>query len=213
MADCCHTDYRKVFRTKEGFRDIKRYERRGLHGSEETVARLVRELGLADATLIEVGAGAGQLHTDLLSTGAASATAVDISAGWTASATALLERRDLTDRVQRVVGDFVEQADSIEPADVVLLHRVVCCYPEWRELVDAVADHAERAAVFTIPRTNAFAHLTLLLFNGWLRAQRCGFRAFVHPIPEILARFEHHGLRVTAEEPTPAWVTYRLERG
>ncbi len=213
MADCCHTDYRKVFRTAEGFRDLKRYDKRGLRGSESTIATLVRELDLADVTLIEVGAGAGTLHVDLLKSGAASATAIDISAGWSASATALLEEKRLSDRVTRVVGDFVEQADGIAEADVVLLHRVICCYPDWIELVDAVAGHARRAVVFTIPRENPLARLSLLAFNFWLSIQRCGFEAFVHPIPEILDRFASHGFEVSAEVPTLAWITYRLERG
>lgn len=212
MADCCHTDYRKVFRTGEGFRDIKRYEKRGLRGSEATTARLVRDLDLPGASLIEVGAGAGVLHVDLLGSGASSATAVDISAGWNDSAAALLTRTDLTGRVTRVVGDFVEQADTVRAADIVLLHRVICCYPHWPALVDAAAGHAGRAVVFTIPRTNLLARLSLMAFNLWLRVQGCGFKAFVHPIPEILDRFAGHGFTVTGREAGLAWVTYRVER-
>lgn len=211
MADCCHTDYRKVFRTGEGFRDIKRYEKRGLRGSEATIAGFVRDLDIPGASLIEVGAGAGALHVDLLGSGASSATAVDISAGWNESAAALLTRTNRTDRVTRVVGDFVEQADAIPSADIVLLHRVICCYPHWTKLVDAAAGHAQRAIVFTIPRPNLLARLTLMVFNLWLRAQGCGFKAFIHPIPEILERFADQGFAVTGREASLAWVTYRVE--
>ncbi len=213
MADCCHNDYRKVFRTAEGFRDLKRYEKRGLQGSEATIARFVRDLAIRDASLIEVGAGAGTLHVDLLTTGAASAVAVDISAGWNPSAATLLERKDLSRRVNRVVGDFVEQSDTLEAADVVLLHRVICCYPEWMDLVDAAATHAKRAVVFTVPRGNLLARVVLLGFNAWLRIQGCGFESFLHPIDQILDRFATRGFRVTGEDPTLAWVTYRVERG
>lgn len=212
MADCCHTDYQKIFRAGEGFRDIQRYEKRGLRGSEAITARFVRDLDLPGASLIEIGAGAGVLHVDLLGSGASSVTAIDISTGWNDSATALLTRMDLTDRVTRVVGDFVEQAYTIPRADVVLLHRVICCYLHWSTLVDAVAGHAKRAVVFTIPRSNLLARLSLMAFNLWLRAQGCGFKTFIHPIPQILERFAGHGFTVTGQEASLTWVTYRVER-
>ncbi len=212
MSDCCHTDYRKVFRTAGGFRDLKRYEKRGLRGSAATIARLVRDLDIVDASLIEVGAGVGALHVDLLRSGAATATAVEISAGWTASATALLERAGHAGTVQRMVGDFVELADDVADADVVLLHRVICCYPNWEQLVDASASHARRAVVFTVPRENLLARVSLASFNAWLAVQGCGFRSFLHPTGDILERFAGRGFAKTAEERTFAWVTYRVER-
>ena len=46
--------------------------------------------------------------------------------------------RQLHDRVRYEVGDFVALAPDVEPADVVALDRVVCCYPDMAALVSPV---------------------------------------------------------------------------
>jgi hypothetical protein len=42
----------------------------------------------------------------------------------------------------------------VAPADLVILHRVVCCYPDYERLLTAAADHARRALVFSYPPRN-----------------------------------------------------------
>ena len=39
-------------------------------------------------------------------------------------------------------------------ADVVVLHRVVCCYPDYERLLGAAADHSRRLLVFSHPPRN-----------------------------------------------------------
>ena len=45
------------------------------------------------------------------------------------------ERQGHADRVEYRVGDFVALADVIDPADVVALDRVICCYSDMSSLV------------------------------------------------------------------------------
>ena len=42
----------------------------------------------------------------------------------------LLERTGLAARVERRFLDIAQVPDEVERADVVVLHRVVCCYPD-----------------------------------------------------------------------------------
>jgi hypothetical protein len=51
-----------------------------------------------------------------------------VSENWERAAQALLDERGLSDRVSRVVGDFIDEAEGLPMADVGILHRVVCCY-------------------------------------------------------------------------------------
>lgn len=212
MGDCCNTDYRKVFRTSMGFDDLKRYQRGGLRSTQADLAEMSETALRSDTTLLEVGGGVGALHVELLSRGAASATTIDLSSGWDEAASALLEQKGLGSRVDRVTGDFVEEPESLPEADLVLLHRVICCYPDWPAMVDAAASRARRSVLFTAPKESLAARVSLGLFHAWLRVQRCGFTSYIHPIDKILDRFASHGFEVVEEQGRIGWVSYRLDR-
>ena len=79
--------------------------------------------------MLDVGGGIGAIELVLLAAGAARATNVELSGGYEEAASALLAERGLSDRVDRRVADFVSEGDAVEPHDLVVLHRVVCCYP------------------------------------------------------------------------------------
>ena len=63
-------------------------------------------------------------------------------------------RPALQDRIERRIHDIAVAPDAIEPVDIVVLHRVVCCYPDYEKLLGAAADHARRALVFSHPPRN-----------------------------------------------------------
>ncbi|NND83673.1 MAG: methyltransferase domain-containing protein [Acidimicrobiia bacterium] len=201
-----------MFRTSSGIDDLARYERHGLRSTQLDLAEMTHEGMRPDATLLEVGGGVGALHVDLLERGAASATTIDLSPGWDEAASTLLGDRDLTSRVIRVQGDFVVEADDLDEADIVLLHRVICCYPDWPAMVDAAASLASESVVFTIPTDSVLARISLGLFHAWLRVRRCGFTSYIHPVDDILARFAAHGLTVESERRRFGWASYRLDR-
>src|SRR5579885_588184 len=133
VPGCCSRDYEKVFGAKTAERDARRFRRRGLRGSAKAVADLAGDV--TDASVLEVGGGVGAIEVALLEAGAARATNVELAATYEGAAEKLLAERSLSDRVDRRIGDFVEESDAIEPHDVVLMHRVVCCYPDVDALV------------------------------------------------------------------------------
>ena len=58
----------------------------------------------------------------------------------------------MTDRVTRRFTDIATSPEEVEPADVVVLHRVVCCYPDYERLLSAAASHAKRLLVYSTRR-------------------------------------------------------------
>jgi len=56
----------------------------------------------------------------------------------------------LEDRAQRRLHDIAVEPDGVEAADIVVLHRVVCCYPNYERLLGAAAQRARRLLVFTM---------------------------------------------------------------
>jgi len=64
--------------------------------------------------------------------------------------------------------------------DVVVLHRVVCCYPDYARLLGAAARDARTMVVFTYPPRNVLSRLALGATNVWLRLRGNAFRVFAH---------------------------------
>ena len=47
----------------------------------------------------------------------------------------LVREAGLEGRAERRLHDIAEDPAGVEPADVVVLHRVVCCYPDYEQLL------------------------------------------------------------------------------
>jgi hypothetical protein len=97
-------------------------------------------------------------------------------------------------------------------ADLVVLHRVVCCYPDYVRLLAAAADHARRALVFSYPPGNAISRAFYMVFNLVMRLTQSGFRGFAHPPEAMLGVLEDHGLRRTFQHSGRIWQVAGLER-
>jgi magnesium-protoporphyrin O-methyltransferase len=151
--------------------------------------------GAADATFLDVGGGVGAIQLGLLEAGAAGGTSVDASPAYLEAARQEASSRGHAGRVRYLAGDVVEVQHGIEPADLVALDRVVCCYHDMPALVDATASRARRAYALVYPRDTRLTRLAIGLLNLAQRLRRHPFRAFVHPTSAVEARVEAHGFR------------------
>jgi hypothetical protein len=65
----------------------------------------------------------------------------------------------------------------------------------------------------TFPRERTLTRVGFRALNLFLRARRCGFRVFVHPVAEILDAARAHGLQpVALEKSGPIWHIAVFER-
>jgi len=191
-CNCCARDYEKMFGRKPAEREARRFRKRGLRGSAKALAELAGDVG--GESVLEVGGGIGAIEIALLEAGAGRATNVELASTYEDTARALLAERGLSGRVDRRLGDFVAEADAIEPHDVVVMHRVVCCYPDADALVGTAAEHARRRLVLTYPQERAAVRVAFSIGNAVMRLRGSTFRAFVHPVRRIEAAAEGHGL-------------------
>jgi 2-polyprenyl-3-methyl-5-hydroxy-6-metoxy-1,4-benzoquinol methylase len=188
-------------------RMASRYRRRGLDRTAGRMVDLLAESGLEGATVLEIGGGVGEIHVELLRRGAASATALELSPAYEEEAARLLAEAGLTDRVRRRLTDIASDPAAVEPADVVVLHRVVCCYPDYAKLLGAAADHARRVLVFSHPPRNVVSRAVVATQNLFLRLGGREFRVFAHPPAAMRAVLADHGLRAV---PAPGGRLWRV---
>jgi magnesium-protoporphyrin O-methyltransferase len=93
-----------------------------------------------------------------------------------------------------------------------VLHRVVCCYPDYERLLSAAADHAGRLLVFSHPPRNVVSRAFIAAQNAALRLMGKEFRAFAHPPAAMLAVVEARGMRRTFSHRGIPWRVAGLER-
>ena len=176
------------------------------------MVEFLHELGIAGATVLEIGGGIGEIQIELLKRGAARTVNLELSPAYEEEAATLLRELGLEQRAERRIRDIATGVDSVEPADIVVLHRVVCCYPDYQRLLDAAAVHARRLIVFSYPPRNAVSRLAVTAQNLILRLRRKEFRTFVHPPAAMLGVLEQRGLRPTFAHHALVWQIAGLER-
>lgn len=209
---CCRvpSGYDDLFSEKEARRNARRYRKKGLDDTARSMVAFLEGRGLEGRTVLEAGGGIGAIQLELLKAGASRTVNVELSSGYEEEAGALLREAGLEGRVERRTGDFVH--DDVESADLVVMHRVVCCYPDYNALVGAAAGRAQRALVLSFPRETRLVKLGFAVFNVIQRIRRLDFHVYVHPIAGILAAAERQGLRPVLGHRGRLWQVAGLER-
>jgi magnesium-protoporphyrin O-methyltransferase len=108
--------------------------------------------------------------------------------------------------------DIARSPDEVEPADVVVLHRVVCCYPDYQRLLAAAGSKADRLLVFSHPPRNPLTRTAIAWENTWRRLKGDSFRTFVHPPRDMLAVLTAAGLSPAYHWRGFGWRVVGLER-
>jgi 16S rRNA G966 N2-methylase RsmD len=213
MGECCDPGaYGEVFDDKFARRVARRFRRRGLDPNRTRLVDFLSSRGIEDATVLEIGGGIGEVHLELLRRGARTATNLEISPSYEEQAVQLLAESGLGERVTRRFLDIASDPDQVARADVVVLHRVVCCYPDYERLLTAAADHAQRLLVFSYPPRNPLNRLLVGWDNTVRRLRGNDFRAFVHPPAKMLAVLESRGLARRYRYRGLAWAVVGFER-
>jgi 2-polyprenyl-3-methyl-5-hydroxy-6-metoxy-1,4-benzoquinol methylase len=209
---CCPGDYHRFFSKRFARRFAKKYRKRGLDKAARNMVDFLRGRGIEGATVLEVGGGVGEIEIELLKVGAAQAQNLELSLGYEEEARKLAEEAGVGGRVDWRIHNIAEDPEPIEPADIVVMHRVVCCYSDYERLLGAAADHARRGLAFSYPPRNALSRSFYGVFNLVMRLMRSSFRGFAHPPGAMLAVLEGRGLRRTYEQHVGIWRVAGLER-
>ena len=188
---CCGLN--DVFTDKVSRREAERYRKHGLpKRARRLLTSIERALPLPDRRTLEIGVGAGAFTVELLRHGAAHAVGVDAVAAQLAAARTLAAESGVADRAEFVLGDFT-QIGAQSNADIVVLDRVVCCYPDWQTLLTAAAARADMLIAMTYPRDRWPLHTFAVSANLWLRLTRSDFRFHVHPVAAMHALLRAQG--------------------
>jgi hypothetical protein len=206
MTGCCCQGVGEIFGERTARHDLRRYRKRGPSKATRILLEAIRREGIEDATVLDIGGGIGAVQHELLEAGAARATSVEASAAYLRAAREEAEQRGHAGRIDYREGDFVALADRIDPADVVTLDRVICCYPDMASLVGRSADRARHLYGLVYPRDRWWVGLGIGVTNLIMRLSRRAFRAHAHQPAAVDAVARAHGLTPRLERRAgPVW--------
>ena len=211
---CCSSEcFESTFNERRAKRQLKRYRKRGPEKTTGMLVDALRAAGVRDASLLDVGAGIGVVHHELLADGARSAVHVDAARPHIRLAEEEARRRGHVEQVRFLLGDFVGLAEGIPPADVVTLDRVICCYPDMEQLVATSAAKAKRLYGAVFPRERRVFKAMLALQNLLWKVLGNPFRAYIHPIAAIDAALRRQGFTPRSVADTMMWRVAVYGRG
>ena len=205
MSNCQCAGCDSQFGAQHAAKDHKRYRRKGPDVTTRLLLDGLKSQGLQDATLLDVGAGIGVVHHELLSAGARSAIHVDATDANIDIAREEAARHGHQGQVTFIRGDFVELAAEIPSADIVTLDRVICCYDDMEQLVGVSAAKARRLYGAVYPRERWLLKVWIAAENLARRVRGNPFRTFIHSIDAIDSILERNGLQRSWVRDTFAW--------
>ena len=187
---CCTNGLSEMFNEDVSRSDADAYRKHGLPKRARKLLAAIRSATpLAGKQTLEIGVGVGAVSIEMLRQGAAAAVGVDAVASQLEQARILAQEKGVAERLELVLSDFT-QTTQVPEADVVVLDRVVCCYPDWQGLLTGAAEHARVAVALTYPRAVWWVKVLWWIADLWAKYTRDGFRLFIHSpqrMQELLA--------------------------
>ena len=206
VASCCRAGpCEQVFKPRWGRRSLARYRAKGLDGLDRQIVASASRDGVDGAHVMEIGGGIGVVQAELLAAGAARGQIVEMVSSWEPYAVELAREKGVEERTTFRIADVIDEPDAVEPADVVVLNRVVCCSPDGVELTRSAARLAQRTLVLSFPRAVFWFRAGTRLMNAAYWVRRSTYRVFLHPRASLLAAARSEGLDVADEGRTFAW--------
>ena len=193
-CDCSGLGLDEIFNERTARWDARRFRRRGLPTRARRLLNAIqRATPIDNATALEIGAGAGGLTITMLQQSLARAETIDASPAFAEATRALARERALEDRIRIVVADFAADPGIAAAADIVVLDRVICCYPGLEDLLLPAARHARRIIALTYPRPGWLTRRIIGLLNTGQAAFRRRFRMHFHPPSRVSALLSEAG--------------------
>ena len=200
----CH-GIERFFDQREAEGKLKQYRNNGPRETTRVLIDALKAEGIEGGTLLDIGGGIGAIQHEFLKAGASSSIGVDASTAYIQAAEQEAQRQGHADRVRHHHGDFVEIAGNIQPADIVTLDRVICCYHDLDSLVGLSAQRAGRLYGIIYPHDNWLLRTGFGAFNTYLRLRRNPFRIFVHPTAAVDGLLRRHGFLRRFYHKTLLW--------
>jgi magnesium-protoporphyrin O-methyltransferase len=202
----CHCDATdRHFTVERAKEDLAAYWAQGPTGTAKLILESLGHLGITADTLLDVGSGVGVLHHELLDRGVGRAVHLEAAGAYVLLARGETLVRGHEGRVTFIHGDLIALGDELPSADLVILDRVVCCYPDLEPMISISTRKARQYYVLSYPHDRWYIRGHTRWQNYRRRRAGNSFRTFVHPVARIRELVRAAGFHVLRLRRTLVW--------
>ena len=211
-VDCCDPNgLDRVFAGRLVRQELRAFRRGGLSRRQREMMALLEPLTPCSSVL-DIGCGVGAIGTTLLARGAVSGLFIDVSSAYLNAAREVAAEAGVGERAAFYRDDFATSARSYPRADVVVLDRVVCCYPDAPALLEKAARHSQRTLIFSYPRPLWFTPVFRVLCAFGMRLIGQEYRFFLHDPQLLLEAATGAGHKLVATRPAGLWQLVKVSK-
>src|SRR5436309_15489776 len=186
-----------------------KYKSKGLTASTEVLLGLLTENGLVGKTLLDIGCGTGFFALETLRQGASSCIGVDLSSAAIHEANEFAIESGLQDRARFEVADA---ASTQHAADIVVMDKVLCCYPDADSLLKTAPAPSNRLLGVLGPRDEGLMRPLMRLGTGLInlveRLTRTGFRLYPDPLGSLDRLIVDNGFQQSNKAGSRLWLVF-----
>ncbi len=185
----------------------RRFAKKGFEKSQKQLITGIKQAGFADKSLLEIGCGVGHLHQSLIEQGATSAVGIELSDKMLAEARDWARQRKLSEKTEYFEGDFIAINNIINPADIVIMDKVVCCYPDADALIHQSLEKCKQTIALTYPRKTWYTRLGVAFAALFMKLLGSSFRPYVHNPQQIEQWIVAKGFNRIYQDQTNVWLS------
>jgi magnesium-protoporphyrin O-methyltransferase len=212
LEQCCPNGSRNTGEIVRYFaRRVEKYAKRqkdGLGAESRTIIEALSAQGVAGKSLLEIGCGVGSVTFELLRLGVSKAHGVDLSPEMVATAKELASTMGYSSRTLFEVGDGAET--KLPRADIVILDKVMCCYPVLEPLLNNSLSASTSVYGFSVPSDKGvwkvLATLAISFEKVTLWIRRCGAYTYLHSTNVMNSTLIQRGFGLVFEKRVGPWL-------
>lgn len=193
-----------------------RYKKEGLSKSSKILMNWLVEEGLSGKTLLDLGCGAGTFSVEALKNGASASTGFDLAPEMIMAADSLAAEMGFDKRARFSLGNAASA--DLPASDVVVMDKVICCYPEVGSLLKNASSAGQERIGFTVPRDEGLwkwpLRLAMRTGNLVYRLRRRKNNWFyVHSLKRIDGTLRGAGFARERKAASRMWLVFLYKKG
>jgi 2-polyprenyl-3-methyl-5-hydroxy-6-metoxy-1,4-benzoquinol methylase len=200
---CCDAD--QFFDLKGAKKEIKKYKRRGTKSATKRLISYLNGFDVKGKTLLDIGGGIGALQWNHLKEGGKSTTDIDASSGYLEIAKGYAMENSWHEKSNFMQGDFYGDIDQISKHDIVTLDKVICCYPDFKVLLQKSMDHCHEILALSFPIGGPVSKSLSFFAKLWLKLKGSTFHPYIHDHREVEALITSGGFELVRSGISFPW--------
>lgn len=188
---CCGADL--FFDKKTADKEYRKYLKKGPSRITAKMISQLEDQDIGGKSMIDIGGGIGALQWWFLENGGNNTVGIDASSGYLKQAEDHAKNKGLESNTKFLLGDCVEVYPQIEKAHYITLDKVVCCYPNYKEILEATCEKATEAISLSYPMDGIISQAIRKMGDILMSFRDNSFRPFIHSVKDIRNLLEQKG--------------------